>query len=426
MRYTGLAALLLVTALAGFVPARSAEAQGSVTFGELRANNVAARQGIAYAALGAAGLAAVDPRTSTVRAQPPPGGTGSVDDVAVADGFLFALDAAPPGFLSVFSLADPLAPALVSVPVGVPVGPFSGVSAAGGRVVVSGGTSLLTVRTYDANGQLGAAATIDLGLGQPDVLLAPDGSRAFVSTDFDGTRFGITALALRQPPLAPVVLGRLSLPGAGFTPGVLGPANFPIESVLVGTTLLVAFGRGLAVVDASNPGNLRLVRVIELGVNTLSVDAAGSRVVVVGSSPQPTLAVLDLTNPASPVVVSTSPLTAGSRPTGIAADGLLEFIAAGPGGLLVRDWTGGVQEGCQFVLGFRALRDAIPHVVGDCLADERHSPESGDTLQATTRGLLVWQKAGNRTAFTDGFRTWVAGPFGIQERLNAERFEWER
>ncbi|HZQ97199.1 MAG TPA: hypothetical protein VFC93_00125 [Chloroflexota bacterium] len=81
--------------------------------------------------------------------------------------------------------------------------------------------------------------------------------------------------------------------------------------------------------------------------------------------------------------------------------------------------------GCTFQLGFRALHDLIPHVVGDCRADEHHDPATGDGLQETTGGLLVWRKADNFTAFTDGYRTWVNGPFGLQTRLNTERFPWE-
>ncbi|HUX86747.1 MAG TPA: hypothetical protein VMW65_07070, partial [Chloroflexota bacterium] len=50
---------------------------------------------------------------------------------------------------------------------------------------------------------------------------------------------------------------------------------------------------------------------------------------------------------------------------------------------------------------------------------------NGDGLQMTTRGMLVWRKADNFTAFTDGYRTWVNGPYGFQQRLNRERFCWE-
>jgi sortase (surface protein transpeptidase) len=80
---------------------------------------------------------------------------------------------------------------------------------------------------------------------------------------------------------------------------------------------------------------------------------------------------------------------------------------------------------CQFVLGFQALYDLMADVVGDCSDNETHNPVNGDALQHTTGGLLVWRKADNWTAFTDGFHTWVNGPNGLQERLNTERFSWE-
>ena len=80
---------------------------------------------------------------------------------------------------------------------------------------------------------------------------------------------------------------------------------------------------------------------------------------------------------------------------------------------------------CQFVLGFNTLRDLIGNeVVGECLENEHHN-EIGDSVQQTTGGLLVWRKADNWTAFTDGYRTWLNGPNGLVQRLNTERFEWE-
>jgi len=79
----------------------------------------------------------------------------------------------------------------------------------------------------------------------------------------------------------------------------------------------------------------------------------------------------------------------------------------------------------QFKMGFKALAEQISEVVGDPLEDERYNPTNGDALQRTTTGLMVWRKADNWTAFTDGARTWVMGPAGVQVRLNQERFEWE-
>ena len=87
--------------------------------------------------------------------------------------------------------------------------------------------------------------------------------------------------------------------------------------------------------------------------------------------------------------------------------------------------TSAAAADCQFVLGFATLRDLIGHtIVGECLENEHHSA-NGDGMQQTTGGLLVWRKADNRTAFTDGYRTWINGPNGLEQRLNTERFPWE-
>lgn len=80
---------------------------------------------------------------------------------------------------------------------------------------------------------------------------------------------------------------------------------------------------------------------------------------------------------------------------------------------------------CQFVLGFATLREIIGHdIVGECLENQRYAA-NGNAEQRTTGGLMVWRKADNWTAFTDGYHTWINGPNGLQQRLNTERFEWE-
>ena len=80
---------------------------------------------------------------------------------------------------------------------------------------------------------------------------------------------------------------------------------------------------------------------------------------------------------------------------------------------------------CEFKLGFKALRDQIPEVVGDCLENERFNVDNGNVEQRTSGGLLVWRKADNWTAFTDGRTTWLNGPLELQSRPNGERFAWE-
>ena len=78
----------------------------------------------------------------------------------------------------------------------------------------------------------------------------------------------------------------------------------------------------------------------------------------------------------------------------------------------------------QFKLGFKALADQVPGVVGAPIEDE-HWGDNGDSLQQTTTGLMAWRKADNWTAFTNGSRTWINGPFGVMERGNDDRFDWE-
>ncbi len=80
----------------------------------------------------------------------------------------------------------------------------------------------------------------------------------------------------------------------------------------------------------------------------------------------------------------------------------------------------------SFKLGFATLAAMIPDIVCQPLEDEHFNPATGDSLQQTTKGLMVWRKADNWTAFTNGYMTWINGPYGLQSRLNTARFPWEK
>ena len=79
---------------------------------------------------------------------------------------------------------------------------------------------------------------------------------------------------------------------------------------------------------------------------------------------------------------------------------------------------------CQFVLGFKVLHDLTPGDIGDCI-DNQFTVDNGDAQQHTTKGLMVWRKADNWTAFTNGSTTWINGPQGLVSRPNGDRFPWE-
>ncbi|HKY61844.1 MAG TPA: hypothetical protein VJR29_00355 [bacterium] len=300
------------------------------------ASNVVAQGPYAYASLGGEGLAIVELASGRkVETLAPPRGSGSVDDLAVADGWLFVLDAEIPGHLSVYSLADPAQPRLVEQPREIDVGPFSGVSAAAGKVIVSGGTSRLSLLRYDAQGRLGSEIVFaDLGRGQPDILLRPDGKGAVVSSHFVGPRFGLTTLKLDSMPLGLQVQAKLELEGAGFSAGGATPANFPIEGAWAGETLLLAYGRGLGIFEVDSQGALRLRRRLELGLAAVNVDAQGRFAAVVGASPEPSLLILDLGSPQDPKVLRRIALPRETRATGVALAGDKVVVAAQNQGVL--------------------------------------------------------------------------------------------
>lgn len=100
------------------------------------------------------------------------------------------------------------------------------------------------------------------------------------------------------------------------------------------------------------------------------------------------------------------------------------FLALTVGATLALTGVALAQSKPEFKLGFKTLADMIPDIVGQPLENEHHG-SNGDSLQQTTTGLMVWRKADNWTAFTDGARTWINGPNGIQTRGNDERFPWE-
>jgi hypothetical protein len=296
------------------------------------AGNIVARDSVAYVTLADSGFAVVDvvsgKRIATVS---PSGGMGSVDDVAIDGDLLFALDARPPGALGVWSLRDPYRPARVSQPRLVPVGPFSGISARDGLCIVSGGTSALTTWRYDPAGSVESAGILDLGRGQPDVIVAANGV-AYVSTHYWGPYFGLDVVRRSAGEL--VRAGRVELEGAGFTTGGAKPANFPIESALLDSvTLLVAHRRGLAVIGVASPTEPKVIEIIDVGGPATSVDALGRVAVVAVGGREPALAFVDFSGGGAHVRRVTLPR--GTNPVGVALSRRNALVAARGQGILV-------------------------------------------------------------------------------------------
>lgn len=67
----------------------------------------------------------------------------------------------------------------------------------------------------------------------------------------------------------------------------------------------------------------------------------------------------------------------------------------------------------QFTLGFATLRAQVGDAMGVPVACEHANPENGDSLQATSTGLAVYEQATGTMRFTDGFRHWALTPDGL-------------
>lgn len=302
------------------------------------AGNVAATDSIVYATQGGAGLVWLDSRSGNrLGSLSPPLGSESIDDIAVDGELLFALDAEAPGHLAVFSLANPLQPALISAPRLAAVGPFSGVSAADGVVMVSGGTSQLAVWQYDRKGHLeGPLATADLGRGQPDIVVTANGL-AYASTHYWGPYFGLDILRYDSSTHVLSTLSELRLDGAGFTKGGAKPANFPLAVQMFGAdTLLIAFARGVAVVGISNPEAPLLLQVIDVGGKAVSIGTRGREAVVAVAAPNPAVVILEF-NGSGPPNTKRISLPPGTNPAGIAFTGARVAVAARERGVLLID-----------------------------------------------------------------------------------------
>lgn len=295
-----------------------------------------AAHGRFYTALAEGGIAVVDAEGGAPRVTVPPLDSGSIDDLAIDGDLLFALDARPPGAVSVYSLSDPAHPRLVSDPRPVAVGPFSGVSAAGGLCIVSGGTSQLSAWTYDSTGALvGPVAMADYGRGQPDVVVAPGGRQAFVSTHFWGPKFGLTRVRFDAARRELTAAGSVPLDGAGFTAGGARPANFPIEAATMGAdTVLVAHARGLAVFVAQGDSGLARGPLVDVGGPAVNVDAMGNVAAVAAGGDAPAVVLVQFRDGAAEVTRRIA-LPAGTKPAGVALTATSVAVAARAHGVLV-------------------------------------------------------------------------------------------
>jgi hypothetical protein len=92
--------------------------------------------------------------------------------------------------------------------------------------------------------------------------------------------------------------------------------------------------------------------------------------------------------------------------------------------LLATSSFGMAQTTPQFRASFKALADMIPNIVGVPTENEFWD-STGNVVQHTTSGLMVWRASDRWTVFTNGSATWIMGPYGLQSRSNSDLYPWE-
>lgn len=297
--------------------------------------------GKAFVAYGEGGLIVTDIATEAVVAQIfPPRSMNSIDDFDVDGDLLFVIDARNKNFLATYSITDINNPKLIDGPINVNGGPFNGIAANGGNLIVSGGTFLLEYFQYSSDGKLKGSATFGRDRGHPDAIISDNGQVAFISTDFqivpDKPRFGATALYLGDELGIPGVISELRIDGAGFSQGLTKPVGFPIKMEVHNNHLLVAHGAGLTIIELIEDAAFGTSNTYDFDIEVTAIASLNNTAYILGYTPAgQALIKIDLTDVNNPVVEEMELLDIGSSvPTSVAVTSQYIFIAAGEAGLI--------------------------------------------------------------------------------------------
>lgn len=237
------------------------------------------------------------------------------------------------------SISDPFTPRVIATSA-TNFGSFSGIDAANGVVVVSGGNRSNNTQVYRFDGnRLNLTAngipSVDSVMGNPDVHVIPttNGLRAFYSQDLNAvTNWGIQIVDFNtngtvQSTEAVIELNTLRFPDS-FE--LIAPASFPLESEFLNNRLYVGHFaiNGIEVIDFNTENTLRST--IDLGYQPINITTDGTSLFIVGT----TRNVLSIVNP-NTNVVDTQVIDEIQQARGVAANANFIVIADRQAGLLV-------------------------------------------------------------------------------------------
>lgn len=263
----------------------------------------------------------------------------AADDIA-ADAELGLLFTQSQTVLSVLSLADAAEPALLTT-AATNFSAFSGLSAANGVLVVSGGASDSNTQIYTYTDSTLTLTTdgipqLDSATGNPDVHLTAtsDGATAFYSQDIGAVaNFAIQSVAIDTSGEVQAIADDIVLtPGELDFDPAFSPANFPVESEFLNDQLFVAHfaAQGIEVIDIASDSELQPT--IPLPFEPTNIATDGTLLFVVGLT-NPTVEIVDPGT--ASVTGSLSSATALVQPVGVAASLTHVAIADRTEGLLI-------------------------------------------------------------------------------------------
>ncbi|NAS31338.1 hypothetical protein GTQ40_10175 [Flavobacteriaceae bacterium R38] len=261
----------------------------------------------------------------------------SADDIAVDTeaGLLFIQSR---NTVQVLTLDNPMEPSIAAT-ASTNFSIFSGVAAANGVLVISGGSGNSDTQVFNYTASsislvTDGIAVVDNVTGNPDVHVTPtpDGITAFYSQDLGNVaNWGIQIVSLNTnaqvtdtPPVVVLTPGQFN---GSFAP--FGNANFPVESEFLNNQLYVAHfaAQGIEVIDLENNNTLSL---ISLPYEPTNIGTDGTSLFVVGITNDS----VDIIDPSTATVVD-SLGDALQQATGVAASETHIAVADRSEGLII-------------------------------------------------------------------------------------------
>ncbi|MBK07510.1 MAG: hypothetical protein CL920_19420 [Deltaproteobacteria bacterium] len=305
----------------------------------IRANNILIIDQTGYVSMNTQGLSVinmVDGSTFTQLAPDQSKGIASTDLIAHVGNTLIALDAYAPGNISTYDMSTPSAPTATGSVRTLTLDRFTHLHTTSSRLAVAGGTGPVKIWDVDSAGALKTLATISSSNEQNVVHLSEKKDQIYIFGPLATNSFGLRIVALPPTESAPKEVSQLAIDGAGNTKGSILPVHLAVSAHEVEDTLLVAFAKGLAIIDVKDPTTPTLLKTLDLKLQATAMTVYGKKAYVVGTASTPTLVTIDISAPSAPTILEESTLPSNCKPVSVTVSDQYIAIAGHDTGLYMK------------------------------------------------------------------------------------------